>query len=86
MKLKDIINIMSIVYERKIPCDIPEILDEEYYSKSKDTNIKYGDMNIIHFLRVVNNNNSNELYDELVKSKQKIIKLEKKLDKVRNIL
>jgi len=86
MKLKDIINIMSIVHERKTPCDIPEILDKEYYSKSKDTYIKYSEMDIIHFLRVVNNNNSNELYDELVKSKQKIIKLEKKLDKVRNIL
>jgi len=86
MKLKDIINIMSIVHERKTPCDIPEILDEEYYSKSKDTYIKYGELDITHFLRVVKNNNSNELYDELVKSKQKIIKLEKKLDKVRNIL
>jgi hypothetical protein len=86
MKLKDIIKLMSVIHGRKIPCDIPEILDEEYYSKSKDTNIKYGELDIIHFLRVVNNNNSNELYDELVKSKQKIIKLEKKLDKVRNIL
>lgn len=86
MKLKDIINIMSIVHERKTPCDIPEILDKEYYSKSKDTYIKYGEMDITYFIRVFNNNNSNELYDELVKSKQKIIKLEKKLDKVRNIL
>lgn len=86
MKLKDIIKLMSVIHGRKIPCDIPEILDEEYYSKSKDTNIKYGELDIIHFLRVVNNNNSNELYDELVKSKQKIIKLEKKLDKVKNIL
>lgn len=86
MKLKDIIKLMSVIHGRKIPCDISEILDEEYYSKSKDTNIKYGELDIIHFLRVVNNNNSNELYDELVKSKQKIIKLEKKLDKVKNIL
>jgi hypothetical protein len=86
MKLKDIINMMSIIHGRKIPCDIPEILEDEYHSKSKDTILKYGDMDIIHFLRVVNNNNSNELYDELVKSKQKIIKLEKKLDKVKNIL
>lgn len=86
MKLKDIIKLMSVIHGRKIPCDIPEILDEEYYSKSKDTNIKYGELDIIHFLRVANNNNSNELYDELVKSKQKIIKLEKKLDKVKNIL
>jgi len=86
MKLKDIINIMSIVHERKTPCDIPEILDEEYYSKSKDTYIKYGELDITHFLRVFKNNNSNELYDELVKSKQKIIKLEKKLDKINSIL
>ena len=86
MKLKDIINIMSIVHERKTPCDIPEILDKEYYSKSKDTYIKYGEMDITYFIRVFNNNNYNELYDELVKSKQKIIKLEKKLDKVKNIL
>ena len=86
MKLKDIIKLMSIIHGSKIPCDIPKILDEEYYSKSKDTYIKYGELDITHFLRVFKNNNSNELYDELVKSKQKIIKLEKKLDKINSIL
>tara|TARA_B100001939_G_scaffold330692_1_gene328044 strand:+ start:366 stop:626 length:261 start_codon:yes stop_codon:yes gene_type:complete len=86
MKLKDIINIMSIIHGKKTPCDIPEILDEEYYSKSKDTNIKYGDMDLIHFLRVTNNSNSKELYDELVTAKSKILRLEKKLEKINNIL
>ena len=85
MKLKDIINIMSIVHGKKTPCDIPEILDEEYYSKSKNTNIKYGDMDLIHFLRVTNKS-STELYDELLIAKSRILRLEKKLEKINNIL
>lgn len=81
MKLNDIIKMMSIIHGKKIPCDIPKILDEEYKSKSKNTTIKYGDMDIIHFLRMVNNNS---LYDELVKANYRILKLEKTLDKIQH--
>lgn len=81
MKLKDIMELMKVIHGKKIPCDIAEILEEEYKSKSKNTIIKYGDMDIIHFLRMVNNNN---LYDELVKANSRILKLEKTLDKIQH--
>ena len=51
MKLKDIFKIESIMSGRKIPCDIESFLDTEYYSASGNTIIKYGDLEITHFIR-----------------------------------
>jgi len=52
MKIKDILEIESIIDKRAIPSDILEFLDQTYYSKSKDEHIYYGNMHIVHFLRV----------------------------------
>jgi hypothetical protein len=51
MKLKDIFRIESIMSGRKIPCDIEKFLDEEYFSNSGNNFLKYGDLEITHFIR-----------------------------------
>ena len=51
MKLKDIFEIQKHFDRKKTPCDIIEILDQNYYSKSKDKNINYADMHIAHYIR-----------------------------------
>ena len=51
MKLKDIFQIQKHFDRKKTPCDIIEILDQNYYSKSKDKNINYADMHIAHYIR-----------------------------------
>jgi hypothetical protein len=55
MKLDVIFKVQSIIDERAIPSDILELLDTTYYSKSKDRDIRLGDMDITHFVRVYNN-------------------------------
>ena len=54
MKLDVIFKVQSIIDERAIPVDILEFLDTTYYSKSKDRDIRLGDMDITHFVRVYN--------------------------------
>lgn len=51
MKLKDIFIIESIMSGRKIPSDIEKFLDEEYFSNSGNNFLKYGDLEITHFIR-----------------------------------
>jgi len=51
MKLKDIFEIQKHFDRKKTPCDIIEILDQNYYSKSKDKNINYADMHIAYYIR-----------------------------------
>ena len=51
MKLKEIFKIENILSGRKTPCDIEKFLDDEYYSSSGNTFLKYGDLEITHFLR-----------------------------------
>ena len=55
MKLDVIFKVQSIIDERAIPVDILELLDTTYYSKSKDRDIRLGDMDISHFVRVYSN-------------------------------
>jgi|TARA_Y100000015_G_scaffold26701_1_gene25925 hypothetical protein len=55
MKLDVIFKVQSIIDERAIPSDILELLDTTYYSKSKDRDIRLGDMDITHFVRVYSN-------------------------------
>ena len=40
MKLNKIFEVQSVLDERKTPCDIPEILEQEYWSKSKKEYVK----------------------------------------------
>jgi hypothetical protein len=51
MKLREILKITEVLTGRKTPCDILEFLDDEYYSMSGNTFIKYGDLDLCHYIR-----------------------------------
>ena len=44
MKMKQLIKIINVITNRATPYDICELLEEEYFSNSRQENIKYGDM------------------------------------------
>ena len=51
MKLKQIIDITKILSDKKVPEDVEKFLDDEYYSVSKNKNIKFGEMDLFHYIR-----------------------------------
>ena len=51
MKLNQIVGITKILSDRKVPDDVEKFLNDEYYSKSKKENVKFGDMDLFHFIR-----------------------------------
>ena len=53
--LENHFKILEIQTGRKNPSDIMEFLEEQYFSKSKATHIKYKDMDITHLIRVMLN-------------------------------
>lgn len=53
MKLRTIFEIQSIIDGRKLPYDIDEFLETERWCKSKESWVKYGDMDITHFTRAM---------------------------------
>tara|TARA_R110001592_G_scaffold85761_3_gene253327 strand:+ start:3243 stop:3503 length:261 start_codon:yes stop_codon:yes gene_type:complete len=55
MTLDQIVKIQSIIDKRAIRCDTLEFLNQTRYSHSKQSNIRFGDMHIDHFLTVVSN-------------------------------
>ena len=52
MKLNQIVGITKILSDRKVPEDVEKFLNDEYYSKSKKENVKFGDMDLFHYIRV----------------------------------
>ena len=52
MKLNQIVSITKILSDRKVPEDVEKFLNDEYYSKSKKENVKFGDMDLFHYIRV----------------------------------
>ena len=52
MKMQQLIKIINAITNRATPYDICELLEQDYYSKSRQENIKYGDMDLFHFIRV----------------------------------
>ena len=86
MKLKDILQIQSIVESRATPYDLLES-GYTYYSKSKDEYIDLLDLHITHFIRIFlkqveEYNTTSTALDEAVtevfkksKKKEEIIKL-----------
>ena len=86
MKLKDILQIQSIVEGRATPYDLLES-GYTYYSKSKDEYIDLLDLHITHFIRIFlkqveEYNTTSTALDEVVtevfkksKKKEEIIKL-----------
>jgi len=78
MKLDVIFKIQSIIDNRATPSDILEILDDEYFSKSKGVHIRLGDMDITHFLRVYNKSDE-DLFDKIHDVKKKLAEIENQL-------
>ena len=78
MKLDVIFKVQSIIDERAIPSDILELLDDTYYSKSKDKEIRLGDMDITHFVRVYNNKDV-DLWSDIHDVKKKLADIENQL-------
>tara|TARA_R100000030_G_scaffold28050_1_gene20539 strand:+ start:216 stop:452 length:237 start_codon:yes stop_codon:yes gene_type:complete len=52
MTLDDALKHEKIFDKRATGCDIFEFLDTTYFSKSKQKDIRYGDMHLQHFIRV----------------------------------
>ena len=75
MKLDVIFKVQSIIDNRATPSDILEILDEEYFSKSKGVHIRLGDMDITHFVRVYNKSDE-DLFDKIHDVKKKLAEIE----------
>ena len=57
MKLRTIFEIQAIIDGRKIPYDIEEFLETKRWCKSKEQKMKYGDMDITHYIRSVAKDN-----------------------------
>ena len=57
MTLHEIVKIQSVIDNRSIATDTLQILEKKRFSKSKNKEIKIGDMHIDHFLRSLNLNN-----------------------------
>ena len=57
MKLRTIFEIQAIIDGRKIPIDIEEFLETKRWCKSKEQKMKYGDMDITHYIRSVAKDN-----------------------------
>ena len=72
MKLKDILQIQSIIEKRATPFDILEN-NFTHYSKSKDEYIELLDLHLIHFIRIflkqVEENNDKMTYDRSYNSR-----------------
>ena len=49
--LKKYLEHLKIDIDRKLPCDVVEFSNQDYYSTSKKQWIKYKDMDMIHVLR-----------------------------------
>ena len=78
MKLKDIFEIQKHFDRKRTPCDIIEILDQNYYSKSKDKNINYADMHIAHYIRATQKTMEYQALE--------IKELKKQLNQIRGLL
>ena len=77
MKIDDLLTIQAIAEKRAVPIDILEN-EYEYYSKSKDIDIKLLDLDLIHFIRIFlvmvqeKENNSFEAKEQIKKLLERI--------------
>jgi hypothetical protein len=76
MKLNQIVSITKILSDRKIPEDVEKFLEDEYFSESKKTFVKYGDMDLFHFIRS-NNKTLNKVWNEHDEIEDKLYKIKK---------
>ena len=77
MKLNQIVGITKILSDRKVPEDVEKFLNDEYYSKSKKENVKFGDMDLFHFIRAVISDNKKQwdIYNQVDNKLHKIQKI-----------
>ena len=76
MKLNQIVGITKILSDRKVPDDVEKFLNDEYYSESKKTFVKYGDMDLFHFIRS-NNKTLKRVWNEHDEVEDKLYKIKK---------
>jgi hypothetical protein len=76
MKLNQIIGITKILSDRKVPDDVEKFLNDEYYSKSKKENVKFGDMDLFHYIRV-NIKDHKDLWKSYDEVEDKLYKIQK---------
>ena len=76
MKLNQIVSITKILSDRKIPEDVEKFLEDEYFSQSKKTFVKYGDMDLFHFIRS-NNKTLKKVWNEYDEVEDKLYKIKK---------
>ena len=79
--LENYFKILEIQTGRKNPSDIMEFLEEQYFSKSKATHVKYKDMNITHLIRVMLNAS-----EDVDNNREEVIRLREKLNKLTKIM
>jgi hypothetical protein len=76
MKLNQIVGITKILSDRKVPDDVEKFLNDEYYSKSKKENVKFGDMDLFHYIRV-NIKDHKDLWKSYDEVEDKLYKIQK---------
>ena len=76
MKLNQIVGITKILSDRKVPDDVEKFLNDEYYSKSKKENVKFGDMDLFHYIRV-NIKDHKDLWKSYDEVEDKLYKIKK---------
>ena len=76
MKLNQIVGITKILSDRKVPEDVQKFLNDEYYSKSKKENVKFGDMDLFHYIRV-NIKDHKDLWKSYDEVEDKLYKIKK---------
>lgn len=81
MKLNQIVSITKILSDRKIPEDVEKFLEDEYFSQSKKTFVKYGDMDLFHFIRS-NNKTLKKVWNEHDEIEDKLYKIKKIMEDV----
>ena len=92
MKIKDLLEIQSIIEKREVPCDMNGDLNQ-HFSVSKEEYIDILDMDLIHLVRSYSkcldkNPMSREYYenDELEVVNDNLVIIQNSLNKVRKII
>ena len=79
MKISKVIDLISLIGDSKIPIDIHKHLNEEHYSKSKDTFIKIGDMDLYHYIRSHLKDTKN-IWNDMSDKSDKLAKIQRILE------
>ena len=79
MKVSKVIQLISLIGDSKVPIDIHKHLNEEHYSKSKDTFIKIGDMDLYHYIRSHLKDTKN-IWDDMSDKSDKLAKIQRILE------